>query len=67
MSKVAKALGAKIKQIRKEKDLSQMEVAERANLNLTYYNQVENGKRNPSLKTIEKIARAFKVKVDDLL
>lgn len=47
--------------IRKEKKLSQEKLAELSNLHQTYISDVERGVRNPSLKTIEKIANALDV------
>ncbi|MFD3191477.1 helix-turn-helix domain-containing protein [Sedimentitalea sp. HM32M-2] len=38
-----------IQRIRREKDLSQEEVAHRADIHRTYLSGVETGKRNPSI------------------
>lgn len=47
--------------IRKKRKLSQEKLAELSNLHQTYISDVERGVRNPSLKTIEKIANALDV------
>lgn len=60
-------LGKKLKQIRLEADLSQEMVAERAGLDRTYVSGIERGVRNPSLRNIEKLAKALKVTVSDLV
>jgi transcriptional regulator with XRE-family HTH domain len=60
-------LGKKLKQLRLEADLSQEVVAERAGLDRTYVSGIERGTRNPSLRNIEKLAKALKVHVSDLV
>ncbi len=48
-------IGARIKQIRTEKKITQESVAYSANVDRTYMNHVENGRRNVTLETLEKI------------
>lgn len=62
-----KKLGEKIKRLRGEKDLTQEDLAAKAKIDFTTLNKIENNKRNPSLKTIEKIAKALEVSPKDLL
>ena len=52
-----------IQRIRREKDLSQEEVAHRADIHQTYLSGVETGKRNPSILVVERIANALGVDV----
>jgi CheY-like chemotaxis protein/DNA-binding Xre family transcriptional regulator len=47
--------------------ISQEELAERADLHRTYIAGIEGGGRNITLKSIDKLARALKVPVADLL
>jgi len=49
-----------------QKDLSQEEVAHRANIHQTYLSGVETGKRNPSILVIERIAKALSVDVSEI-
>lgn len=57
-----------IKALRKQKKMSQMELAEKACITQAYLSGLENGKRkNPSLKTLENIAKALEVPVHVLL
>lgn len=49
-------LGKRIKELRKENNISQEKLAFLAELDRTYINSVENGKRNISIINIEKIA-----------
>lgn len=58
-------IGLRIKQLRKDKGVSQEALALLADLDRTYINSVENGKRNISIVNIEKIAIALKVSLAD--
>ncbi|WP_345742530.1 helix-turn-helix transcriptional regulator [Roseobacter litoralis] len=55
-----------IQRIRREKELSQEDVAHRANIHQTYLSGVETGKRNPSILVVERIARALNVDVSEI-
>lgn len=59
--------GQKIKKLREERKLSQVELAVIANISPVYVGFIENGRRRPSLKTLERLARALKVTVRDLV
>ena len=48
-------IGLRIKEIRTEKKLTQEEVAWKAEVDRTFMNHVENGKRNASVDTLTKI------------
>jgi transcriptional regulator with XRE-family HTH domain len=50
---------ASLRTIRHTYGYSQAQLAELAELHVTYISRLENGKRNPTLYTIENIARAF--------
>lgn len=45
--------------IRKNKQISQLLLAERADISSGIIGEIENGHRNPTLKTIAKIAKAL--------
>lgn len=53
-------LGERIEKLRKEKGLTQEELAEKADLHRAYFWDIENG-RNISVKTAYKIAKALDV------
>jgi transcriptional regulator with XRE-family HTH domain len=53
------AYGKKVRQIRKDKGVSQEKLAELAELDRTYISDIENGKRNVSIETVFKIAKAL--------
>jgi len=58
-------LGERIENLRKEKGLTQEELAEKADLHRAYFWDIETG-RNVSIKTAYKIARALGVKLSEL-
>lgn len=62
-----KALGERIKKFRKQRGLSQVELAVIVSLSSGYIGSIEQGLRYPSLKTLDRIARALKVSSKDLL
>ena len=62
MVDIQKQFGGKIRNLRKEKGISQEELAFRSGLHRTYISDIERGARNVSLKNIEKIAKALGVK-----
>jgi len=61
MADILALVGARLRGLRKDRGLSQAEVASRANLQETYLGAVERGQRNISLKTLERIAEALGV------
>lgn len=67
MVNINKALGKNIRALRKKKELTQEELAYKAELDYSYINQIENGKRNPSMEAVERIAKALGTKVQNLL
>lgn len=60
-------LGRKIQRLRKQKGLTQEKLAEEAKVDPKTIIQMETGKRNPTLKTLQKIANALKISVDQIL
>jgi CheY-like chemotaxis protein/DNA-binding XRE family transcriptional regulator len=55
---VRKVFGSELRRRRKDLGLSQEEFGERANLHRTYVSDVEAGKRNPSLQSMQRLAVA---------
>lgn len=58
--------GIRVRQLRKLSNLSIEELAFRSNINKNYLSDVERGKRNISLRGIEKIAKGLNVPIDAL-
>lgn len=59
--------GNKVKQIRKQKGLSQEELSFKANLHRTYIGMIERAEKNITLINIQKIAEALEVEIKELL
>ncbi len=51
--------GRRLRALRDARGLTQEQLAEMAGLDRTYIGDAELGKRNPSLKSIDKLARAL--------
>lgn len=60
-------LGETIIKTRKKKNLSQDQLAILSDVDRSYLAEVEEGKANPSIKFLHKIAKVLKVKVGQLL
>lgn len=63
----AQKLGNKIRELRTDLGYSQEKLGEITGLDRTYISGVERGVRNPSLRNIEKLAKALKTKVSQLV
>jgi transcriptional regulator with XRE-family HTH domain len=62
---VRKRVGHGVQRRRREKGLSQEELAHLAKVHQTYLSGVEGGKRNPSIVVLDRIASALGVDVED--
>lgn len=56
-----------IKEIRKIKGLSQQKLGEKLGVSGAYIQQIENNKKNPSMKTLQRISEALNVDIDVLI
>jgi transcriptional regulator with XRE-family HTH domain len=65
-TQVLRHLAARIKTLRGEKGWSQEDLAERASIQRSYLADIERGGRNPSVRTLVKVANAFRVALKDL-
>lgn len=57
--------GKKLRKIRRMQDLTQEELAERAEVSVDFISLVERGKNQPSFKVIEKLSAALNTPVAD--
>lgn len=64
--KAQEQLGMRIRYLRKQIGWSQEDLALEANINKNYICDLENGRRNPSLDILERIAAAFNVSLSEL-
>lgn len=63
---IKQRFGIKIKELRKQKGLSQEKLANLAEIDRTYLPTIEKGERNVSIEVVEKLAIALEVKIKDL-
>lgn len=54
MDNITKLVGTRIRGFRKEKRLSQEELAEKYSLHPTYIGQLERGEKNPTIESVMK-------------
>jgi transcriptional regulator with XRE-family HTH domain len=68
MSKTtSQKFGENMKKIRLEKGMSQGDICRSLGLDRAYISNVENGKQNLTISTMEKVAKALGVSIDTLL
>lgn len=64
--KFLKSFGQKLAEARKNRGITQEKLADAVGLHRTYIGFIEQGKRNPSIGNIYKIAKALKISLKDL-
>jgi transcriptional regulator with XRE-family HTH domain len=60
-------MGQRLKKLREVREMSRAELAELAGITREYVRRIEAGAQDPTLGTLQKIAKALKVKVADLV
>ncbi len=63
---VLRRLGFRIRNLRKQANISQETLGHISGLHRTYVGAIERGERNPSVLSLKKIADALKVSLGDL-
>lgn len=58
--------GESVRELRKEKEISQEELADRAGVHRTYIGMIERGEKNITIVNIQKIAKALGVGIREL-
>lgn len=66
-TKLLKAFGRRIAEVRKSKRVTQSELAERVNMSVVTIAYIETGKRWVRLSTLDKIAKSLGVSISELL
>ena len=66
MDKISEQLGKNMKRIRAKKKMSQGDIARALEVDRGYISNIENGKKNPTIATIQKLANALGVSADEL-
>ncbi|MCL5798110.1 MAG: helix-turn-helix domain-containing protein [Patescibacteria group bacterium] len=64
---VLEKFGEKMQKTRKEKGVTQEELAAKLSMHRTYIGLIERGERNPTIRTLYKIAKALGVDSSKLL
>ena len=58
--------GEQLRSLRRERGLTQEEVALRADITTSYYGQIERGAANPSVALLEKICAVMGISISDI-
>ena len=67
LDKIYEQFGNNMKRIRTKKKMSQGDVARALEVDRGYISNIENGKKNPTIATIQKLANALGVSANELL
>jgi transcriptional regulator with XRE-family HTH domain len=67
MEEILKAIGQRIKRMRKEKNLTQQEVADYLNVKRPNLSRIETGEVTPTLKHILRLCELFQVSIQFLI
>lgn len=67
MADLQQMMGAAIRRLRRERELTLKELAERSILSVVYLGEIERGKKYPSALVLERLAAALDLNVPDLL
>lgn len=66
MSTLKKLFGERLRLLRIQQQLTQEQLAEYAKLSVDFVSLIERGRSSPSFDSIEKLARALDVPIQDL-
>jgi transcriptional regulator with XRE-family HTH domain len=67
MSPTLRQMGTRLRKLRKARQMSQAALAEKAHLTRVYVTRLEAGRQDPSLSTINALAKALGVPVTEFL
>ncbi len=66
-NEILNIFGENVRKYRRLLDISQEELAHRADLHRTYIGMIERAEKNITLVNMEKIAKALEVQIEDLI
>jgi len=64
--KLSAKFGEVIRELRKERSLSQEELADKADVHRTYVGMIERGEKNITIENIQKLAKALNVSLKSI-
>ena len=64
---ILRSFGQKMQKVRQSKNITQEGLASILSMHRTYVGLIERGERNPTIRTLYKVAKALKVKSSDIL
>lgn len=67
MKTISKVVGINVRKAREKVGLLQSELCKLADIEPSYLSNLENGRKNPTIATLEKIALALNISLDDLV
>lgn len=67
MNSESEKLGKNLKRLRTKKGITQGDIARSLGVSRGFVSNIENGKTNPTLATIARLAKAIGVSTDELL
>ena len=60
-------VGKRIRELRNKGGMTQKELAEKADISTSYLCDIEVGRKNPSLRTLERISKAFGITMKEMV
>ncbi len=66
-SSIQQRLGVRIRELRQARGLSQEAFADSCDLDRTYISGIERGVRNPTITTLETLAKGLEITLSELL
>lgn len=63
---INKKFGKRVRQVRKDLGLSQEELGFKSGLHRTYISDIERGSKNPTIVTVDTLAKALGISISEL-
>jgi transcriptional regulator with XRE-family HTH domain len=65
--RMCRVFGGRLRELRREQNLTLSDLADGAGISLTYLSQIERGSRNPTLAIVVRLAQALNTTPDQLV
>lgn len=66
MANIVHSVGRRVRQLRVAARMTQEQLAERADISVSFLSMIERGERAPHLETLERLARGLEIQLDAL-